>query len=300
MIRRVRLLVGAALLALISPLVALGAAVTPANAEPSPGEWLGSFSVRMETVEDGGLFRQWSTVEVTVFPRGPGDGYGELRIVDWGYEGGGCSATMVSQDPESTISNFSYHEEQGHLLADVRSSERVDLVVDECGTETVYPLISTDWIYFCGDPIPATHELDLGLIEDDPANPGRRVVIAPTEVTCQPGDAEGSWTMTPSLSAAGTPERVPSTITLNYTTGRLVRVNGQVDANAAGEQLTVTLERRKGRRWVDVGAKSQTLSAASRYVIKFPQQNVLLCRATARFKGSPTLLPSRATKIFSC
>jgi Tol biopolymer transport system component len=99
---------------------------------------------------------------------------------------------------------------------------------------------------------------------------------------------------------AAPPTRVDSTISLNYTTSTLVRTNGQVVPNRAGQTVTVTLQKLQGRSWVTLATKSAALSANSRYVIQFPRRDIFTCRAVARYPGDARTKPATATKVFSC
>lgn len=128
----------------------------------------------------------------------------------------------------------------------------------------------------------------------EPASGGTRTAVGSGQVV--------AWQACPDGVCAeyGDVPATPTTISLNYSTGDKVRLNGQVDPSAAGLPVAFTLEVQRGRRWVQVATKSARLSALSRYVVKLPRQDVFLCRATARFDGSAELEPSTTTKSFSC
>jgi len=96
-------------------------------------------------------------------------------------------------------------------------------------------------------------------------------------------------------------ERKSTTISVNYSTNNsAIRANGQVVPNAAGDQVVVKLSVKRGGDWDVVGTKKATLSAMSRYVVKFAKPKQSMCRLTARYTGSEKLLPSVKKKDFSC
>ena len=105
-----------------------------------------------------------------------------------------------------------------------------------------------------------------------------------------PGGTCVSWTAT----------KEPSSIVLNYKAADRVKVFGQVTPAHHGQAIKVTLDVKKGSKWVTVASKSATLSSFSRYLTYFPKQNQFMCRATARFPGDADHKPSSDNKLFSC
>jgi hypothetical protein len=112
-----------------------------------------------------------------------------------------------------------------------------------------------------------------------------------------------------SLFAGGDPDvgavpatvkRAASTISLNYSTGKNIRANGQVNPAHPGARVTIDLAEQRGDKWVTVATKQPALSELSRYVVKFPRPSKSLCRLTATFPGDADHKPSTSTKLFSC
>lgn len=103
-----------------------------------------------------------------------------------------------------------------------------------------------------------------------------------------------------SVTATFNPIREPSTITLNFTNNPEIRANGQVTPNKAGQTVTILLHVERRGEWVRVGRKTPTLSAKSRYVVRFPRPSDWMCRLTARYGGDATHKPSSVVRKFSC
>lgn len=94
--------------------------------------------------------------------------------------------------------------------------------------------------------------------------------------------------------------RASSSISLNYATLRVLRVNGQVNPAHPGRVIDVKLAVSRGGRWVLVASKTPRLSDKSRYVVRFTRPSAFMCRLTARFRGDNDHRPSTMTKLFTC
>ncbi|HEX2110139.1 MAG TPA: hypothetical protein VHF67_01185 [Gaiellaceae bacterium] len=125
-----------------------------------------------------------------------------------------------------------------------------------------------------------------------------RVAAADDEVV-NAGDFTAVRTFTlPSVGAPTTKAASRVTVMVRKT-ARAVTVRGAVSPAHRG-RVSVTLQRRRGSRFVRVAAKGVALNAASRYATSFRRPRARLCRVVVRFAGDADHRPSTATRAFRC
>jgi hypothetical protein len=98
-------------------------------------------------------------------------------------------------------------------------------------------------------------------------------------------DSLGDWQLCPSGVCAIWAGKQPSSISVNVATrGLKIRVNGQVVPNKSGQSVKLVLKRKVRGKWKQVATESPTLSAKSRYVLKFaaPRATMHDCRLIPR------------------
>jgi len=124
-------------------------------------------------------------------------------------------------------------------------------------------------------------------------------VAAADDAVANAGDFTATRTFT--LPSAGGPAAKASsrvTVVVRKTT-RTVAARGAVSPAHRG-RVSVTLQRRRGSRFVRVAAKNVALNAASRYSTSFRRPRAQFCRIVVRFAGDADHRPSTATRAFRC
>jgi M6 family metalloprotease-like protein/uncharacterized repeat protein (TIGR02543 family) len=93
-----------------------------------------------------------------------------------------------------------------------------------------------------------------------------------------------------------------TTTTLSITkTDSKIKTSGQVQPNHAGDQVTVTLyKRRANGTWRRIATKTATLNSSSRYAKSFSRPSSGSCKITSKFAADADHLSSKVTKQFRC
>ena len=91
-----------------------------------------------------------------------------------------------------------------------------------------------------------------------------------------------------------------TTLSVNKTSRRL-KASGEVGPSpVAGEEIAVTLYRKREGRFRQIAAKRPALNTEAQYRVGFRRPPPGRCRIKARFAGTETAAPSSATKRFRC
>jgi len=96
------------------------------------------------------------------------------------------------------------------------------------------------------------------------------------------------------------PEKRSTTISMDFSLGKRLRVDGQVRPNRAGATVRVDLKIRRSGKWRPVATKHPPLSASSRYVVKFTRPSARKCQLIATYAGDASYKPSSTADAFRC
>ena len=125
-------------------------------------------------------------------------------------------------------------------------------------------------------------------------------VAAADDAVSNVGDFSPARTFTlPSLTTARPRARSRITAAVRLSR-RAIAVGGAVTPAHPRMRVTVTLQRKRGARYVRIAMKRPTLTRASRYATSFARPSRGSCRIVVRFPGDGDHLASSATRTFRC